>query len=154
MERVGSPGPGNDAPRPAPAGLERRLGGPESLAELRRWIRTHVIAVPDVLADAQLISTELASNAIEHAPGPRIVRLTATATEFTAEVDDAAPDSPLTLGVSRLGDHRGRGLLLVNALARWGVRRTATGKTVWAPPRPALTARYRLLSVPAACDRR
>jgi len=132
VERVGSSGPGSDAHRRQPVELERHLGGAESLTELRRWIRTHVIAIPDALADAQLISTELASNAIEHAPGPRIVRISATDTLFTVEVDDTASDAPLTLGLSRLGRHRGRGLLVVNALGRWGVRRFAAGKTVWA----------------------
>lgn len=102
------------------------------LAELRRWIRTHVVAGPDALDDAQLLATELASNAIEHAHGPRVVRIALTATEFTVEVDDAATDAALTLGTSRLGGTRGRGLLLVNTLGRWGVRRTPAGKTVWA----------------------
>jgi hypothetical protein len=132
VERVGSSGPGNDAPRRQPVDLERRLAGPESLTVLRRWIRTHVVAEPDALSDAELISTELASNAIEHAPGPWIVRISAAATLFIVEVDDAAPDAPLPIGVSRLGRHRGRGLLVVNALGRWGVRRHAGGKTVWA----------------------
>jgi hypothetical protein len=132
VERVGSSGPGNDATRRPPIGLERSLGGAESLTELRRWIRAHVIAVPDAMADAQLISTELASNAIEHAPGPRAVRISATDALFTVEVDDGAADAALTLGTSRLGQHRGRGLLVVNALGRWGVRRYPAGKTVWA----------------------
>lgn len=132
MERVGSSGPGNDATGRQPVDLERRLGGAESLTGLRRWIRTHVIAGPDALADAQLISSELASNALEHAPGPRTVRISATDTLFTVEVDDGAADAPLTLGLSRLGRHRGRGLVVVNALGRWGVRRYPTGKTVWA----------------------
>jgi hypothetical protein len=132
VERAGSSGPGNDATRRRPVALERSLGGPESLTVLRAWIREHVVAVPDALADAQLIATELASNAIEHAPGPRTVRISVTDTVFTVEVDDGAPEAPLTLGVSRLGRHRGRGLLVVNAVGRWGVRRCATGKTVWA----------------------
>jgi hypothetical protein len=132
VERVGSSGPGNDASRRPPVDLERSLGGAESLTELRRWIRTHVIALPDAMDDAQLIATELASNAVEHAPGPRTVRISATDTLFTVEVDDGGPDAPLTLGTSRLGQHRGRGLLVVNALGRWGVRRYPAGKTVWA----------------------
>ncbi len=125
-------GPGSEVPRLDPVHLEQDLGGPESLAGLRRWIRTHVVADADALADAQLVATELASNAIEHAPGPRVVRLRVSATRFTVEVEDAAPDAALTLGVSRLGGNRGRGLQVVNVLGRWGVHRRPTRKTVWA----------------------
>lgn len=120
------------APPRVLAGLERELDGPENLAVLRRWIRAHVVADQDTLDDAQLVCTELASNAIEHACGPRAVRISVTEREFTVEVDDGDPDSPLTLGRSRLGDHRGRGLLVVDTLCPWGVRRAPSGKTVWA----------------------
>ncbi|MDN5861142.1 MAG: ATP-binding protein [Pseudonocardia sp.] len=136
MERVGSPDPGSDSPAHDTSrrgvALDRHITGPEALTELRRWIRTHVAAGPDTVDDAQLVCTELASNALEHAPGPRVVRITLTEAEFTVEVDDGAPDAPLTLGTSRLGSIRGRGLLVVNALGRWGVRRYPAGKTVWA----------------------
>lgn len=132
MERVGPPGPGSEAPRRVGVAHERPIGGPEALAELRLWIRTHVVAAQDALDDAQLLATELASNAIEHAGGPRVVRIAVTDDEFTVEVDDSAADAPLTIGISRLGGTRGRGLLLVNALGRWGVHRYPSGKTVWA----------------------
>ncbi len=132
MERVGSPGPGSAAPRHVDVALERSIRGPEALTLLRRWIRTHLAAGQDTVDDAQLVCTELASNAIEHAPGPWVVRISVTDTEFTVEVDDGAPDAPLTLGTSRLGSTRGRGLLVVNVLGRWGVRRHPPGKTVWA----------------------
>jgi two-component sensor histidine kinase len=103
------------------------------LPGLRRWIRENVRASADALADAQLVCTELVSNSIEHAIGPRAVRIDVGSDgTLSVEVDDSSPEAPLTPGVSRLGSVRGRGLMLVNAMSRWGVRRRETGKTVWA----------------------
>lgn len=100
---------------------------------LRRWIRDNVRGSEDGLADAQLVCTELVSNSIEHASGPRAVRIDVTTDgTMSVEVDDSSPEAPLTPGVSRLGAVRGRGLMLVNAMSRWGVRRRDSGKTVWA----------------------
>lgn len=103
------------------------------LPALRRWIRDNVRGSADALADAQLVCTELVTNSIEHALGPRTVRIdVAPDGTMSVEVDDASPDAALTPGTSRLGAVRGRGLMLVAAMSRWGVRRRETGKTVWA----------------------
>lgn len=86
----------------------------------------------DLLADAALVATELATNAILHArtafrvtvqrfgPAVRIsVRDRATAMPAVLEADPARPS--------------GRGMHLVGALSRrWGVEVDAGGKTVWA----------------------
>jgi hypothetical protein len=72
------------------------------------------------------------TNAVEHAAGPRAVRVAVAGQDLRIEVDDASPDATLTPGVSRLGGVRGRGLAIVDAVTRWGIRRSRSRKTVWA----------------------
>ncbi|WP_145981439.1 ATP-binding protein [Pseudonocardia sp. HH130629-09] len=81
---------------------------------------------------AEVVCTELVSNAVDHGGGGGEVRLRSVADGWLIEVDDTDPDGVLTPGRSRLGGNRGRGLTLVGAFATWGVRRTLGGKTVWA----------------------
>jgi anti-sigma regulatory factor (Ser/Thr protein kinase) len=116
-------------------GLALDLPDLSVLVNLRGWVRQAVAGVaPELMIDLELVCTELASNALEHADGPRRLRLIrrSGADQVRVEVDDASPDLLPTLGVSRSGPDRGRGLQLVNALARWGVHRAHRGKTVWA----------------------
>ncbi len=106
------------------------------LSQVRAWIRKVLDGLdPDFVADTELIATELAANAFEHARGPRAIRLDhRSATGIVrVEVDDAAPDVLPKPGTSTLGEFRGRGLVLVKSLgAVWGVDRYADRKTVWA----------------------
>jgi hypothetical protein len=102
-----------------------------SLPVLRRWLRTNVPAGVDS-ADAELVCTELVANAIEHGGGARAVRITVGSGHVCFEVDDCEADALPTLGTSRLGRYRGRGIAVVDALAAWGTAGAARGKTVWA----------------------
>jgi len=105
------------------------------LAELRAEVRELLGDVdPDVLVDVELVCTELATNALEHAAGPRAVRLDyrRRAGVVRVEVDDASPETMPVVGVSSRGEHRGRGLLIVSRVGRWGVDRRGPAKTVWA----------------------
>lgn len=105
---------------------------PRCLPVVRGWLR-EVLSDGDELLDAELAGTELVSNALDHAEGPREIRMRVDAAgELTVEVDDGSPDSELTVGRSRYGTYRGRGLALIDAVSRWGVRRRDGGKTVWA----------------------
>ncbi|MFL6141539.1 MAG: ATP-binding protein [Labedaea sp.] len=109
--------------------------GHRSLPLLRTWIRSMAPNLtPDELVDAELVGTELATNALEHANGPRCVRVSYHAERqvLRIEVDDASPDLPPTPGTSRLGRHRGRGLNMIAAMAQWGVHRRQDSKTLWA----------------------
>lgn len=115
------------------------------LPGLREWVRTHV-PDDDLAIDAELVVTELISNAVDHGAPPYSVRMNSDGGEqLHIEVTDAGSGRDLTVGSSRLGSDRGRGLLLVNAVSHWGVRRFASSKTVWASlssppgeaPRPA-----------------
>jgi anti-sigma regulatory factor (Ser/Thr protein kinase) len=101
-------------------------------AELRRWIRTRLPELSEeVRYDLQLICTELIANAYEHGSMPGRVRIEMDGM-VRVEVDDSSRRMPRKRGPSQ-ERVRGRGLHIVARLAaRWGARRTRTGKTVWA----------------------
>lgn len=103
------------------------------LARLRAWLRTLLADLhPDFGLDVLLVCTELATNALEHAEGPRVLRLSRRGDCVLVEVDDSSPDALPVLGSSRLGPYRGSGLVMVESLCRWGVRGDGPRKTVWA----------------------
>jgi len=103
------------------------------LPALRRWLRSSLPAGSDLEVDAELVCCELITNAVEHGGGVAAVRVDVLGNRrVRVEVDDHDTASVLTVGRSCMGENRGRGLIIVNAVASWGVARTATGKTVWA----------------------
>ncbi|MCR3749151.1 Anti-sigma regulatory factor (Ser/Thr protein kinase) [Lentzea californiensis] len=104
------------------------------LGAMRAWIGTLLRDLPeDVVLDVLLVCTELASNAYEHAEGPRAVRVQRHTDFVRVEVDDHTPAELPRLGQSRLGDTRGRGLVLIAQLSRcWGTQDFTGGKTIWA----------------------
>jgi anti-sigma regulatory factor (Ser/Thr protein kinase) len=71
--------------------LHRTWCGVASLPVLRRWLRTNVPAGVDP-ADAELVCTELVTNAIEHGGGARAVRITVDSRQVCVEVDDDEAD--------------------------------------------------------------
>ncbi|MFG2822197.1 SpoIIE family protein phosphatase [Kitasatospora sp. NPDC048365] len=80
---------------------------------------------------AELILSELITNAIRYASGPIRVRLILDRA-LICEVADGSSTSP-HLRYAADTDEGGRGLFLVAQLAeRWGTRYTATGKVIWA----------------------
>jgi serine phosphatase RsbU (regulator of sigma subunit)/anti-sigma regulatory factor (Ser/Thr protein kinase) len=85
---------------------------------------------------AELLVSELATNAVKHAagPGPIEIRLSYD-DRLTCEVADQATAEPTaapTLPDPDDLDENGRGLFLVGMLSsEWGSRRTSTGKVVW-----------------------
>ncbi|MBP2369690.1 ATP-binding protein [Pseudonocardia parietis] len=102
------------------------------LSGIRQWLRGHLTS-PEHALDAELVATELISNAIDHGGGAHEVRIVVGPSDAVrVEVDDTAPAARLTVGRSRLGGARGNGLRIIDAMSSWGVRRTGTGKTVWA----------------------
>lgn len=100
-------------------------------AQLRAW------NLPGLMDAAELVSNELAANAVEHGAGPFIaVRLELSGGAVTVKVWDADGDRMPMLpdpAPSHLNEH-GRGLLLTEALSsQWGAYRPpAGGKVVWA----------------------
>jgi hypothetical protein len=121
--------------------LELSGSDAHSLSRVRRWIREILTGFGRAhVLDVIQVADELASNAYEHAGGPRAVHVShrPACLQTTIEVDDPHPQGRLTLGSSRFGEeaHRGHGLQIVDQIASaWGVRRPAEGrggKTVWA----------------------
>ena len=113
--------------------LSRAFRDATCLPSLRRWLRLQLPADQDLELDAELVCCELVANAVEHGGGRGVVRIQIVGLrQVRVEVDDADPAGNLTVGRSRLGAHRGRGLTLVSSVASWGVTRTVAGKTVWA----------------------
>ncbi len=105
----------------------------EAVAQLMKWGLGHLAFT------AELIVSELVTNAMRHASGPIGLRLIHART-LTCEVSDASNTSPR---MRRAGpaEEGGRGLFLVAQIAqRWGTRYTATGKTIWTElPLPDVT---------------
>lgn len=91
----------------------------------------------DRIDDVVLVASELVSNAVVHAGSARADEDLDVAWEVQPDyvlvkVIDASPDLPLRRSTNDT-DTRGRGLSIVAALALdWGVRRTTSGKQVWA----------------------
>lgn len=105
-------------------------------AAARRFVRETCAAwsVPQAVQEiAELLSSELVSNAVEHARSPSRLTLTCTGSTLRVSVHDYSP-APLPRPRPRNIDApRGRGLHLVAALAQgWGVDQHPDGKTVWA----------------------
>jgi two-component sensor histidine kinase len=101
----------------------------------------------DVVQDVELVTTELLSNALEHARPPCGVTVTGYLTrdttgrsglgEVVIEVLDGSRDLVPLLDGSTVDSHRGRGMRLVRALSRsWGVLQSGRTKTVWAAMHP------------------
>jgi anti-sigma regulatory factor (Ser/Thr protein kinase) len=94
---------------------------------LERWGRE------DLLDDAALVVTELATNAVVHARSDFIVALSSDGGRVRVEVRDANPAVPIVRDTAGTTGTSGRGLLLIAALAdRWGTQLTGDGKIVWA----------------------
>ena len=110
--------------------------GPDAPFAARRFVKSLLECRPyddhAPTEDAQLVVSELATNAVVHAGSPFSVSVRYDGSAVRIAVHDWNP----TLPVLRYGGPTavsGRGLHLVNTLARaWGVERSPGGKTVWA----------------------
>lgn len=81
--------------------------------------------------DALLLTSELVTNAVQHADSMLVLHLKLTATGWRVTVEDLSCDAPQRRS-GPAHDESGRGLLLLDALAaRWNWQRTPTGKCVW-----------------------
>lgn len=88
---------------------------------------------PDIEEVAELMATELVTNAVEHAHSSSRLTLTLTRSAFGVAVRDYCPSPiprPRPIDVKAF---RGRGLHLVACLAQtWGGNQHPDGKTIWA----------------------
>ncbi len=129
-------------------------------AAARALVRAMLLeaGLPGLLNEALLLTTELTTNAVEHARTELDIEVEADRGGLTVTVTDFAsgPVDELTVGVRNTTSDitevaaRGRGLLLVDHFAsRWGTTYLPTGKGVWfrldrpgphgsTPPSPAV----------------
>ncbi|MFI1969117.1 SpoIIE family protein phosphatase [Streptomyces cinnamoneus] len=107
-------------PRPQTARQARRL----ARRALSRW------GLEELSDGVELLVSEVITNAVRYAERPITLRLLRTDV-LRCEVGDDVPQLP-RLRQARPSDEGGRGLYLVNRLARrWGATRLSTGKVVW-----------------------
>ncbi|MGM1062872.1 ATP-binding protein [Saccharothrix sp. Mg75] len=106
------------------------------LVAVRRWAGEALADLgDDDVTDCVLVVTELVTNAYDHGGPPRRVALHRThdPCRIRVEVYDGGRGR-VRVGRSRLGSHRGRGMVIVAQIAaEWGVRKhDGGGKSVWA----------------------
>ncbi|MGW2801739.1 SpoIIE family protein phosphatase [Streptomyces sp. NPDC001269] len=107
---------------------------PALVATVRRQVvgRLEVWRMSEAAFTAELVVSELVTNAIRYGERPIRLRLIHDATTLICEVSDGSLTAP-HLRRARTYDEGGRGLLLVAQLAqRWGSRHTTEGKVIWA----------------------
>ena len=91
---------------------------------LRRW------GLSELIPTAELLASELVTNAVRYAQGSIALRLVREGGLVCEVLDDSAALPRLRHAGDE--DERGRGLQVVSQLAQhWGARRTPAGKVVW-----------------------
>jgi anti-sigma regulatory factor (Ser/Thr protein kinase) len=105
---------------------------PDSPAIARGLVRSEWTGCnPEAVAAAQLIISELVTNAVVHGSSPIQVEFHREADLLRAAVTDGGTGRPVAR-VSEERDPHGRGLHIVRSLAHdWGVVEYEAGKTVW-----------------------
>jgi hypothetical protein len=109
-------------------------GDLDAARKSRAFLRSSLEGHPDdLIADAELVASELVTNAEFHGAPPITVRILATDEVLRIEVEDAGKQLPIQMR-QRDDNMTGRGLAVIAALASgWGVDpRVPTGKVVWA----------------------
>jgi DNA-binding NarL/FixJ family response regulator len=121
-----------------PRGLETEIDLPQALtsaAEARRFVSATVTEweLAELLDDAILVASELATNAVTHADSRCRIRLSLNPTSLRIDVIDSGTGTPEPQPESSTEEH-GRGLHLIDALAdAWGLEQLpGDGKVVWA----------------------
>jgi anti-sigma regulatory factor (Ser/Thr protein kinase) len=105
---------------------------PRARQAVRQWLRSSQLGCD--WATAELLVSELVTNALRHARPPLELRVQPLdGTGVRIEVFDGTGDRLPVLDVSPLDADGGRGIEIVAALAsRWGSEPGAPGKIVWA----------------------
>ena len=115
-------------------------GTPESVPAARRHVRAALglHGLGEYADDAEIITSELVTNAVQHVPGNGSTTIGIALTHawsppaVTVAVSDSSRHGPVRHDTPP-GSEQGRGLQIVQALsARWGWRQEDGGKTVFA----------------------
>ena len=106
---------------------------PESVKIARRWVASHLNGRhPGVTDTAELLTSEVVTNAIVHGTGEVCVVLTRQPDSLLIEVTDAGTLGTPTIRDSGMNGESGRGLMLVDALAtKWNTEELPNGRLVW-----------------------
>ncbi|MEU8588963.1 ATP-binding protein [Streptomyces sp. NPDC048664] len=108
---------------------------PVSVSRARRLVTARLAAwkLGGELADtAELLVSELVTNALRHAPGPVRLNLRVSDSRLRCEVEDTHDTRPFRRSICTEEAESGRGVELLEILsAAWGCFHTATGKTSW-----------------------
>ncbi|MFF9771194.1 ATP-binding protein [Streptomyces sp. NPDC053086] len=109
-----------------------------SIAAARHWVRDCVegfggpLRQQRVIQTAELLVSELITNAIRHGAGPPLIRLTWNGRLLRIAVSDQGDRWP-RMRAGKNTEPGGFGMQLLERLAqRWGVTPRHPGKTVWA----------------------
>lgn len=126
-------------------GSRQRLAAhPASVGAARRLVRASTVGAvpPELVETAELLVSELVTNAVVHAGTPVEIGVAVLEDRtLMVAVTDGSPHAPVTRDYAETAS-TGRGLVLLQELAdHWGVRVTPSGKSVWfclspAPRRP------------------
>ena len=89
--------------------------------------------LPDLTGPASIVVTEMVNNVVAHARTPMTVLLAHRDGNLTVAVRDHSPTVPRFTGPVAPTSYGGRGLLLIDSVARrWGNLLLDDGKVVWA----------------------
>lgn len=98
----------------------------------RRWAESMLADAPwagDF--DVALVISELCTNAVRHTQDKFRISIDETPTTLRVTVHDHSPAPPERRSVEP-GSDSGRGLAIIETLARWGWQPAPDGKDVWA----------------------
>ena len=105
-----------------------------AVPQARRWVRDKLAECnvsPAPLADAELLVSELVTNAVRHVEGSPVTVEVIADGEVIVRVSDNGREDPTQRDAGPL-EESGRGLQIVEAVAqRWGVERRTGSKSVW-----------------------
>lgn len=128
LARTGAVGAGHQATWP----LDHTGHAPAAARDLVRRKAGEWDLTEDTTDSAELVVSELVTNAVRYGTAPLTLRLLRSASALTCEVHDGSQVAP-HLRHARTVDEGGRGLFIVAQLAtRWGTRYSTDGKTIWA----------------------
>jgi anti-sigma regulatory factor (Ser/Thr protein kinase) len=107
---------------------------PDAPRRARAFIRDVIVQwhLGAALADAELLVSEVVTNAVMHGGCDRTEVIATVDGGLTVAVSDAVSTPELSAGEQQPGNVGGWGLYLVDAIAQaWGVWATDSGKMVW-----------------------